>query len=735
MSDSEAKSESNSEAQSESNSEAQSESDSEAHDSESEEEQSDTKTTESQSETTEESRDLNSRVVKNTKKSLGLTKDELRYWNNLSSHDKRHIIDIIKYMKKHKQSYEEVPFKFKILNCNIPISTKEIILSKWNSFQTMSDNTSEYHKQQKWFTNLNSIPLGIYRNIDTNPPQQFLENVKKTLDETVYGQGEVKNQLLKIIAQWISNPFSKGNCIGIQGPMGVGKCLAFNTEILMYDGTIKKVQDIQIGDKLMGDDSTPRNVVSLGQGRDKMYKITHNKTNDSYIVNSEHILTLKFKKSIVDIPLKEYLKLPKYIQKIFKGYHANIEFPELNSNEIEDPYLLGLSLDTELSYCCNITDLHKISLMKTCSAKQRLEFLAGVIDSIGYSQTFYSIGLKDILKLDTYYEDLVYIIKSLGISIVTKNSDIILSGGLLHRAPIKCLNKKVGVKQDTLSITITELPEDNYYGFELDANNRFVLGNFIVTHNTSLIKDGLAKAINLPFSFITLGGATDGALLEGHSFTYEGSHYGKICESLIKSKCMNPILFFDELDKVSNTYRGDEIYSILTHITDSTQNEQFYDRYFSEIELDISKSLMIFSFNDETTISPILKDRMIIIRVPGYNVEEKIIISKEYLIPKLLEQYNISKTDIVFPDNIISEMIALLEPEKGVRTLKRNIESIIGWLNMYRYVPYTTPQSNKRQKLTIDFPVTISEGHLKEFMSKSDLEKKNMNTSHHSMYI
>ena len=80
-------------------------------------------------------------------------------------------------------------------------------------------------------------------------------------------------------------------------------------------------------------------------------------------------------------------------------------------------------------------------------------------------------------------------------------------------------------------------------------------------------------------------------------------------------------------------------------------------------------------------------------------------------------------------------MIALLEPEKGVRTLKRNIESIIGWLNMYRYVPYTTPQSNKRQKLTIDFPVTISEGHLKEFMSKSDLEKKNMNTSHHSMYI
>ena len=101
------------------------------------------------------------------------------------------------------------------------------------------------------------------------------------------------------------------------------------------------------------------------------------------------------------------------------------------------------------------------------------------------------------------------------------------------------------------NILITESKYDNYYGFTINGNNRFVLGNFIVTHNTTLIKDGIAKAMNKPFIFISLGGATDASFLEGHSYTYEGSIYGRIVNGLITSKCMNPIIFIDEVDKIS----------------------------------------------------------------------------------------------------------------------------------------------------------------------------------------
>ena len=95
-----------------------------------------------------------------------------------------------------------------------------------------------------------------------------------------------------------------------------------------------------------------------------------------------------------------------------------------------------------------------------------------------------------------------------------------------------------------------------------------------------LVKEGLSKILNKPFSFIALGGASDGSFLEGHSFTYEGSVWGKIVNVLMESKCMNPVIYFDELDKVSDTQKGDEIINILIHLTDPAQNNQFNDKYY-----------------------------------------------------------------------------------------------------------------------------------------------------------
>ena len=203
---------------------------------------------------------------------------------------------------------------------------------------------------------------------------------------------------------------------------------------------------------------------------------------------------------------------------------------------------------------------------------------------------------------------------------------------------------------------------------------------------TKLIKEGICNALNYPSTFISLSGTEDSSFLRGHSYTYEGATYGKICESLIKTGIMNPLLLFDELDKVSNTYKGQEIINTLIHITDPVQNDRFNDRYFEEIDLDISRSMIVFTFNDEKLINPILKDRMIVINVKGYNNQEKIVLATDYIIPEILSQYNLKKGDIIFSEAILNHIIDNIESEEGVRNLKRAINNIISWINMMKYV-------------------------------------------------
>ena len=192
------------------------------------------------------------------------------------------------------------------------------------------------------------------------------------------------------------------------------------------------------------------------------------------------------------------------------------------------------------------------------------------------------------------------------------------------------------------------------------------------TGKTSLVKHGISKILGRPFAFIALGGATDSAFLEGHSYTYEGSTWGHIVEILKQSKCMNPVFYFDELDKVSDTSKGDEIIGILTHLTDATQNSQFHDKYFSGIDLDLSKALFIFSYNDENKINPILRDRMYKIQTEGYNMHQKKIIAMKYMIPMIEKNIGFEPKNINLSDDSIAYIIEHYAPdEKGVRNLKR----------------------------------------------------------------
>ncbi|NBR16223.1 MAG: AAA family ATPase, partial [Crocinitomicaceae bacterium] len=245
--------------------------------------------------------------------------------------------------------------------------------------------------------------------------------------------------------------------------------------------------------------------------------------------------------------------------------------------------------------------------------------------------------------------------------------------------------------------------------------NPAAMGTAIAIHGpmgsgkTTLVKEGISKILGREFAFIALGGTGDASFLEGHSYTYEGSTWGKIVQILIESKCMNPVIYFDELDKVSDTPRGEEIIGILTHLTDTSQNSQFHDKYFSEIDFDLSKCLFIFSYNDESKVNPILRDRMYRIKTKGYEPKEKVTISKNYLLPKIREQVNFKDEDIIVPDETLDYIIsntALTNEESGVRNLKRCLEIIYTKLNLFRLVKPDSKIFGKDIELEVSFPFT-----------------------------
>lgn len=412
-------------------------------------------------------------------------REERTYIGSLPKEEKDRMLQAEMRIRKANEDASPLPMRFKILNSPMDDGAKRIILSKLEQFRKMHEGTGEYFKLRNWLNGVNRLPLGRFKELpinvgtsasasaSTSTPEDiekvssYLTGIRKMLDDTVYGHKEAKEQILRILAQWISNPGSCGHCIGIQGPPGCGK--------------------------------------------------------------------------------------------------------------------------------------------------------------------------------------------------------------------------------------------------------------------TSLVKDGICKALELPFSLISLGCyGSDGSALTGHHFTYEGSTYGKIAEALVRAQYMNPILYFDELDKISATPKGEEVASVLIHLTDSTQNDHFSDNYFSEIPLDMSKCLIIFSYNDEGLVNPILKDRMITIRVKGYSKKEKLEIAQNYLIPRILKTYKLNSDDIVFDSSIIDDIIERVPQEEGVRNLKRGIDSIVSWINMLRYVPNASSpapaHADKKDEtpIKIEFPIKITSQLVKKYINKSE---------------
>ena len=790
--------------------------------------------------------------------------NDLKYFkDNLTTTEQTAVLKELEDLNK--LTITDKPYRLSLLQSNIPQAFKAIALKKITNLRYMEPGAGEYYKIKNWVDTFMQIPFGKHCNLPLTISDgiekchEFMETAKSTLDGAVYGLNDAKMQIMQMLGQWISNPAAMGTAIAINGPMGTGKCHAFDTSILMYDGSVKMVQDIVVGDKVMGDDSKCRNVVSLGRGEDDMFDIVHS-NGEKYGVNSEHIMCLKqsgmnFIKNVktksgetrykvcyfdkndykqhsrrfanmedatkyldemklehdyIEIPVKTLLKLPKYISTNLKGYKRGAEF---SSKTVPfDPYIIGAWLGdgtskkseitnqdaavlhylrTELrKYNLNLVhrdeytygisyDMHKhdtrnnknkfLEVLKDYKLigkkhipddykindrKTRLELLAGIIDTDG-SYCHKSKGYDVIQKNKVLADDILFVARSLGFSANMKECEkscmyknekrtgtyhrIHISGDNLSAIPVKCPRKMAiserVINKDSMVMGITIEPRGwgKYYGFELDNNHKYLLGDFTVTHNTSLVKEGISKILNREFAFIPLGGATDSSYLEGHSYTYEGSTWGKIVDILIRSKSMNPVIYFDELDKISETPKGEEIIGILTHLTDTTQNSQFHDKYFAEIDFDLSKCLFIFSYNDPLKVNPILLDRMYKIKTTGYQVKDKIVIAKQYLIPKIRYEVNFKEGDIIIPDTTLNYIIEnYTDKEDGVRNLKRCIEIVYKKLNLYRLVKPGTTLFEKENTLVVEFPFTVTSDVINNLIKK---DESNLNKAAINMYL
>jgi ATP-dependent Lon protease len=247
----------------------------------------------------------------------------------------------------------------------------------------------------------------------------------------------------------------------------------------------------------------------------------------------------------------------------------------------------------------------------------------------------------------------------------------------------------------------------------------------------------VANALNRPLVRISLGGNSDANAIKGHNFTYIGSKQGKIIDAIIESKVMNPIIFFDEIDKISNTDHGRDISGTLIHLIDLTTNNKYNgDDYFSGIEFDLSRVLFIFTYNDPNKIDPILADRIYKIEIQNYNIKEKIEITNAHLINNILKGFNFTQEDISFEPEAINYIVEMSKNNQGMRSIKAKIQTIISRINTLLLTDKYKNVINLRYKTLYEYynllPVIIKKEHI-DILLENSINKENKEDNKHLM--
>lgn len=195
----------------------------------------------------------------------------------------------------------------------------------------------------------------------------------------------------------------------------------------------------------------------------------------------------------------------------------------------------------------------------------------------------------------------------------------------------------------------------------------------------------LSEILNLPVKIIPLGGVKDSSFFMGHNFTYVESNYGVIMQSIIETKIMNPILYFDELDKVSQAETGKDIYSVLSNLTDSTVNTTFTDHYFRGMKFDLSKVFYVFTFNDISKIDKVLLDRLNVVYVETPSKKDRCKILSDYCLNDIIK--NIGMKSIKFDPECYTHLINYIDKiidikiSSGIRECTRCLEKILLEIN------------------------------------------------------
>ena len=397
-------------------------------------------------------------------------------------------------------------------------------------------------------------------------------------------------------------------CVSFDGEAGTGKCLHPDTPVLMYNGSIKLAKNIVIGDQLMGDDSTPRNVLSTCTGEENMYRVKQ-LYGDDYIVNESHILSLVSKsqsvvglgykkQEIIDISVKDYLQRSNSFKKNYRGYKVGVEF---ESKDVPiDPYLFGVWLNDGTFAESSITNTGNIFLnflkeynlinnkhipdIYKCNNREiRLKLLAGLIDSDGYYDSrcnYYEITQKN----DKLANDILYLCRSLGFKTnlnkrektctnsangrVTNTYNIIgISGFGLNQIPVLLDRKKANPRKQkknalVYGINVELLGPGKYRGFEIDGNKRFLLGDFTVTHNTTFGSYIASAGIFNRIIVYNLMQGTNVNFLESMNNLERQLYNSTPKDKKTDDEQESVLLILDEIDKWLESYIDQKIHSL-----------------------------------------------------------------------------------------------------------------------------------------------------------------------------
>jgi ATP-dependent Lon protease len=441
--------------------------------------------------------------------------------------------------------------------------------------------------------------------------------------------------------------------------------------------------------------------------------------NETRTVFKDLISDKKFDNSVLQIPLKDNYTSIEILNYTRKIKEKNGGFVELNAiknalTECDKPLLIK-----------NIEKINDIILEKMPDSK---------LEKIKYSGKNKKFMKEEIWKfIDFCFKEEKY--KVLLHMLINKNSNI------NNNSFLNTVEKNFGNITNYIS-NVKQILDNSVHGHD-EAKRQIerIIGQWINgkqdgycfgfegppgTGKTSLAKRGLSNCLkdekgnSRPFAMIQMGGDSNGSTIHGFNYTYVGSTWGGIVQILIDKRCMNPIIFIDELDKISRSEQGREIVGILTHLLDSTQNDCFQDKYFTGIDLDLSKALFILSYNDPDLVDKILLDRIHRIKFSNLSLEDKLVISNKHILPEVYNKMGLEDM-IVLEDETIKYIIDEYTCEPGVRKLKEILFELVGEINL---------DILKTNKSDIEFPIIIKKDDLKSkfFKDKQEVKNKKIHT-------